>query len=115
MSVRLRIGQRDCLVQLYEETEATGTLGSTVIGWTAGDREWCGFLPSHLTRRSYGAGEVPSGTREIQFRAPSDIADRSGLEVIRGPEAGTKWRVRSIDRDRKVVSALVEPFTGDFA
>lgn len=112
--MKMRIGQRDNLVQLYEETPTSGTLGSTTMAWVAGDREWAGFIPSFLTRRNYGAGEAPTGTREIQFRAPSDVGDRFGLEVVRGPEEGTKWRVRSVDRDRKVVNVLVEPFTGDF-
>jgi hypothetical protein len=117
MSIRLRIGQRRSLTRIYAGTEVKGSLASVKTAW--GDpigEEWGGFLPEALTLANYGAGEVPAGTREIQFRGPSQVAARHGLEVIRGPEAGTRWRVLSVDTsDPRTAKVRIEPFNGAFA
>ncbi|MDQ3275171.1 MAG: hypothetical protein M3Q39_09120 [Actinomycetota bacterium] len=103
-------------MRVYTGAETKGTLASTKATWTAGVYEWGGFVPAFLTLRNYGAGEVPAGTREIEFGSYSSVAERVGLSVTDGPEAGTKWRVVSVDRsDSSRAIARVEPFAGVFA
>lgn len=112
----MRAGQRSSRVRVYRGTEAPGPLGSVVTTWTALGHEWAGFVPAFLTLRTYGAGEVPSGTREIEVGSYTAIEPRSGLEVADGPEAGTRWRVVAVDRSSpKATMVRLEPYTGVFA
>lgn len=111
------IGQLSSRLQLYTGIETKGPLSSVKTTWSTGPIEWGGFVPEFLTLRNYGAGEVPAGTREIELGAGSfsEAAVRGGIEVLAGPEAGTRWRVVGVDRSNpKRTMVRVEPFAGDF-
>lgn len=111
----MRIGQRRSRIRIYAPKEEATELRSTRTTWTPLAYEWGGFVPSYLTLRSYGAGEVPSGTREIELGSYSSIDERCGLKVVDGPEAGTKWRAVSVDSsDPRKTLVRVEPYTGEF-
>lgn len=102
---------------IYDPTETRGTLKSVTTTWTEAGGAYVSFTPDDSIRiANYGAGELPSGRREMRFVAPFDLLEaRQGVEVSSGPEGGTKWRVLNVDRsDRILVLALVEPFNGEF-
>lgn len=109
--------KRGQLAVVYDPVESSGTLGSTDTTWAEAGSANVSFSQDDSVRMvTYGAGEVPIGTREMQFVAPFDVlAARQGVAVTTGPEGGTKWRVLFVDRtNRLLVKALVEPYTGDF-
>lgn len=111
----MKTGERDNLFRIFVGTEVRGTLGSVRTSWSEAGREWGGFVPAHLTMRSYGAGEAPAGLREVEFRAPSRVTERVGLEAIAGPFVGTKWRVVAVDPATPGrITTRVEPYTGEF-
>ena len=108
-------GTMRSLFQAYRGTETSGSLSSTTTVWATNGDLWGGFLPRYLTMRSYGAGEVPAGMREIEVHGGVPLQNRDGLEVTAGPESGSKWRVIDVDEanpGRWLVR--LEPFTGDF-
>jgi hypothetical protein len=112
----MRSGDMRSLLQLYRGTEATGTLQSRKASWGPQAQAWGGFLPAFLTLRSYGAGEVGAGTREVHVHPNIDVTERDGVQVTAGPEAGTRWRVVDVDRGDPALWRLrLEPFTGSFA
>lgn len=112
----MRIGQRESRIEIFAGSEGRGTLGSTKTTWSSAGVEWGGFVPAFLTLRTYGAGEVPSGTREIEFGSYSNVTARQGLQVTAGPEEGTRWRVVSVDRSSRAKTLVrVEPFQAEFA
>jgi hypothetical protein len=112
----MRTGQRKSLVRIYRNDEATGTLKSGTTTWTPLGDEWAGFVPAFLTLRNYGAGEQPSGQREMELGSYSSVGMRYGLEVTGGPEAGTRWRVLAVDRSNpKATTVRAEPYNGSFA
>ena len=109
-------GSLRTLFRAYRGTESSGTLGSTATAWAANGELWGGFLPRYLTMRSYGAGEIPAGMREIETHPFVPLQNRDGLEAVAGPESGSKWRVIDIDEaDPRTWKVRLEPFTGDFA
>lgn len=112
----MRAGQRNSRVQIFRPTETEGTLSSrTPPTWESVNYEWGGFLPAFMTLRNYGAGEAPSGAREIEFAPYSSVQDRYGIEVVDGPESGTRWRAISIDRGNpKITAVRLERYAGSF-
>lgn len=112
----MRAGDLRSYCRIYAGAETAGTLGSTATTWSTRARAWARFVPSFLTMRSYGAGEVNAGMREVELRPGSGITERDGLAVEAGPEAGTRWRVLDVDHaDTRVTRVRVEPYAGDFA
>ena len=102
-------------MKVYRGTETVETLRSVKTDWAYQATIWGGFVPDFLTARSYGAGEQVSGTREIAVASRADLRERDGLEVVTGPEDGTKWRVIDIDRgDKSQWKVRVESFAGTF-
>lgn len=111
----MRIGQQRSLCRVFGSTESAGTLESTVTTWAPRGEMWASFLPRFLTLRSYGAGEAPSGMREVEVHPGAAVSNRNGVEVIAGPEAGSKWRVIDIDEaDQRRWVVRLESFSGDF-
>jgi hypothetical protein len=115
MSGVLRIGDMRSRFRVYRSTESTGSLRSVTAAWAPQRDLWGGFLPMFLTLRSYGAGEAPTGVREVQVYGGADVRARDGMEVLRGPERGTKWRVIDVDEaDPKWWKLRLEPYAGTF-
>lgn len=73
-------------------TETRGELGSVETTYPVVGMAWVDVRPPRRMITNYGAGELPTGTMEVELRAHIDVQMRDVLEIIAGPERGTRWR-----------------------
>jgi len=53
---------------------------------------WVDVRPPRRLVANYGAGEVAEGRMEAELREHIDVRMRDVIEIVAGPEAGTRWR-----------------------
>jgi hypothetical protein len=58
-------------------------------------RAWIEVRVPRRMITSYGAGEVPTGTMEVEMRDRIDLRQRDVIQIEAGPERGTAWRAIS--------------------
>ncbi len=75
-------------------------LASVELQWIESGRAWMELREPRRTLKDYGAGEAPSGEMEALGHLHTDIDVRDGIEVLSGPEAGSRWRVMTVDHPR---------------
>lgn len=110
----MRAGRLTSRARIRRPVEQRDAYRNTVVVWPVVVAIWLAVRPPKRLLSSFGAGEVPAGSMEVELRAGADLQARDILEVYAGPEAGTKWRVISPHRpgDGSLV-ALVEVYAGE--
>jgi head-tail adaptor len=91
----MRAGRLTSRARVRRPVETRDRLRNTVVVWPSFGTAWMAVRPPRRMLSSFGAGEVPAGTMEVEMRAQAELQARDVLEIYAGPEAGTKWRVIS--------------------
>lgn len=111
----MRAGRLTSRARVRRPVETRDRLRNTVVVWPSFGTTWLSVRAPRRLLTSFGAGEVPAGTMEIEMRAGGELRERDVLEIYGGPEAGTKWRVISPPHrpgDGSLL-ALVEVYVGE--
>src|SRR5690625_758205 len=91
----MRAGRLRSRAMVRRPTEGRGALGDVETAYPAVGMAWIDVRPPRRMLASYGAGELPAGTMEAELRAHIDVQMRDVLEIVAGPERGTRWRAVS--------------------
>lgn len=111
---RARAGELTSRVRIYRGAETRDEYGDVAAGWTDAGTLWMGFTDPSQRLADYGAGEQEVGTMLGTARHGSDLRERDGLEVLSGPEEGSRYRVQSVFKGRHATTAVLERFNGGF-
>ena len=91
----MRAGRLRSRAIIRRPTEARQPLGDVETTYPAVGMAWVDVRPPRRLVANYGAGEIPEGRMEAELRAHIDVRMRDVLEIVAGPEAGTRWRAVS--------------------
>lgn len=91
----MRAGSLRSRAVIRRPTETRGPGGSVVTTYPLVGRAWIEVRVPRRMITNYGAGEVPTGTMEVEMRDRTDLRQRDVLQIIAGPERGTAWRAIS--------------------
>lgn len=98
-------------MRVWTPSETVGAHNSRTTTYAAAGTGWVRLDVPRRTLQSFGAGDVPAGSMEVEGHAALPLEAGRVVEVLAGPEAGTKWRAESAHRPGNgSVFALVEPF-----
>jgi hypothetical protein len=110
----MRAGDARNLVSVYRRSESRDVYGDVLAGYAARtERAWVDIRRDTGALVDYGAGEEQRGPAKGRAHYLADIAERDVLQVVDGPDAGTKWLVAAVfhpsGRDKDLA---LEQFTG---
>lgn len=88
----MRAGRLRSRAVIRRPTETRGPLGSVETTYPLVGMAWVDVRVPRRMIANYGAGELPAGTMEAELRAHIDLQMRDVLEIVAGPERGTRWR-----------------------
>lgn len=111
----MRAGRLSSRARIRRPVEERDQHRNTVVRWPIFGTAWLSVRPPRRMLSSFGAGEVPTGTMEVELRAQAWLEVRDVIEIYAGPEAGTKWRVIAPPHrpgDGSLL-ALVEVYNGE--
>lgn len=91
----MRAGRLRSRAVIRRPTEERGGLGDVETTYPPVGMAWVDVRPPRRMIANYGAGEIPAGTMEAELRAHIDVRMRDVLEIVAGPERGTRWRAVS--------------------
>jgi head-tail adaptor len=91
----MRAGRLRSRAVIRRPTETRGPLGSVETTYPQVGMAWVDVRVPRRMIANYGAGELPTGTMEAELRDRIDLRMRDVLEIVAGPETGTRWRVIS--------------------
>lgn len=91
----MRAGRLRSRAVIRRPVEERGYLGAVETTYRPVMMAWTDIRPPRRLIANYGAGEVPAGTMEAEMRGHIDVQMRDAIEIVAGPEAGTRWRVVS--------------------
>ena len=91
----MRAGRLRSRAIIRRPTEERQPLGDVETTYPAVGMAWVDVRPPRRLVANYGAGEIPEGRMEAELRAHIDVRMRDVLEIVAGPETGTRWRAVS--------------------
>lgn len=94
----MRAGRLRSRVRIHRPREVRGALGETVTAHDAVASAWVQMGVPERRLLSYGAGELPDGSVGLETHGAVDLRARDVVEVLAGPEAGTRWTVQTTHR-----------------
>lgn len=110
----MKIGELRNRATAYRPTETPDEYADVLSGYAEGDSFWVGIKRERNGLIDQGPGDQPAVTAIGQARFGVDVLARDVLDVVSGPEVGTRWRVLAAFHPAKRHTDLVlEQFTGD--
>ena len=91
----MRAGRLRSRAVIRRPTETRGEYGDVITTYPPVGMAWVDVRVPRRMIANYGAGELPTGTMEAELRAHIDVQMRDVLEIVAGPERGTRWRAVS--------------------
>lgn len=109
----MRAGHLRSRGRIYREIETRDEYRNTIKTWVVVGTTWMEVRPPKRLLTSFGAGEISTGTMEVELR-PMDLKANDVIKIYAGPESGTQWRViNPHDTGKGQMLALLEIYNGD--